>query len=211
MARLMDVALEKLTNVLLDMAALAEKSVGNSIEAYESNKEMTDQIKSWSDELRHLQDDVSELAFEVIARYQPVATDLRYIEGCLEVAYGFSRFGRYAYDISEVMEMFGNLSDCDHSMVEITAKTTQEMIRMSIDAFANKDVELAKNIEKLDDFVDEKYRMHVKSLIDGTVLNVKCAISTTLILRYLERIADHSSYIGESVVYIVTGEKAPRK
>ena len=70
---------------------------------------------------------------------------------------------------------------------------------------------LAKNIEKLDDFVDEKYRQHIKSIIEGTVLNVKCAMSTTLILRYLERIADHSSYIGESVIYIVTGEKAPRK
>lgn len=211
MARLMDVALEKLTSILLEMATMAEKSVVSSIEAYETGKEMTSQIKNWSDELRQLQDDVSELSFEVIARYQPVATDLRYIEGCLEVAYGFSRFGRYAYDISEVMDMFGSLSECDHSMVEITAKTTEEMIRMSIDAFANKDVELAKSIEKMDDFVDEKYRQHVKGIIDGTVLNVKCAMSTTLILRYLERIADHSSYIGESVVYIVTGEKAPRK
>ena len=102
-------------------------------------------------------------SFEVIARYQPVASDLRYIEACLDISYGFSRFGRYAYDISEVMDMFGDLSGCDHSIVEIAAKTTKEMIRMSIDAFANKDVELAKNIEKLDDFVDEKYRMHVKS------------------------------------------------
>ena len=158
-----------------------------------------------------LQEDVSELAFELIARYQPVATDLRYIEACLEISYGFSRFGRYAYDISEVMEMFGDLSGCDHSLVDITAKTTEEMIRMGIEAFANKDVDLAKNIEKLDDFVDEKYRYHVKSVIDGTVLNVKCAMATTLILRYLERIADHSSYIGDSVVYIVTGEKTPRK
>jgi phosphate transport system protein len=211
MARLMDVGLEKLTSILLDMASLSEKSVTSSIEAYEAGRIMTDQIKDWSDELRKFQDEVSEIAFELIARYQPVATDLRYIEACLDISYGFSRFGRYAYDISEVMDMFGNLSGCDHSIVEITAKTTKEMIRMSIDAFANKDVELAKNIEKLDDFVDEKYRMHVKSLIEGTVLNVKCAISTTLILRYLERIADHSSYIGESVVYIVTGEKTPRK
>ncbi len=207
----MDVALEKLTNVLLEMASLSEKSVALSIESYQTGKKMTDQIKGWSDELRHFQEDVSELAFEVIARYQPVATDLRYIEACLEISYGFSRFGRYAYDISEVMEMFGDLSACDHKIVEVTANTTKEMIRMSIDAFANKDVELAKNIEKLDDFVDEKYRSHVMSVIQGTVLNVKCAMATTLILRYLERIADHSSYIGESVVYIVTGEKAPRK
>jgi phosphate transport system protein len=207
----MDVALEKLTSVLLEMATLSEKSVSLSIESYQTGKKMTDQIKNWSDELRQLQEDVSELAFEVIARYQPVATDLRYIEACLEISYGFSRFGRYAYDISEVMEMFGDLSTCDHKIVEVTANTTKEMIRMSIDAFANKDVELAKNIGKLDDFVDEKYRSHVMSVIQGTVLNVKCAMATTLILRYLERIADHSSYIGESVVYIVTGEKAPRK
>jgi phosphate transport system protein len=193
------------------MAALSEKSVTSSIEAYEEGKMMKDQIKTWSDELRKNEDDVSELAFELIARYQPVATDLRYIEACLEISYGFSRFGRYAYDIAEVMDMFGDLSSCDHSIIEITAKTTKEMIRMSIDAFANKDLELAKSIEKLDDFVDEKYRMQIKGIIDGTVLNVKCAMATTLILRYLERIADHSSYIGESVVFIVTGEKSPRK
>jgi len=211
MARLMDVALEKLTSILLEMATLSEKSVSISIEAYDEGKKMSEQIKTWSDELRKLQDDVSELAFELIARYQPVASDLRYVEACLEISYGFSRFGRYAYDISEVMDMFGDLSECDHSIVEITAKTTKEMIRMSIDAFANRDVELAKNIDKLDDFVDEKYRLHVKSIIEGTVLNVRCSMATTLILRYLERIADHSSYIGESVVFIVTGEKSPRK
>lgn len=207
----MDVALEKLTNILLEMAALSEKSVIVSIESYESGRKMTDEIKGWSNDLRGLQEEVSELAFEVIARYQPVATDLRFIEACLEISYGFSRFGRYAYDISEVMEEFGDLSGCDRLLVNITAKTTEEMIRMSIDAFANKDVELAKNIAKLDDFVDEKYRYHIRSVIEGTVLNVKCAMSTTLILRYLERIADHSSYIGDSVVYIVTGEKSPRK
>ncbi len=207
----MDVGLEKLTSILLEMAALSEKSVTSSIEALEEGKMMKDQIKTWSDELRKNEDNVSELAFELIARYQPVASDLRYIEACLEISYGFSRFGRYAYDIAEVMDMFGDLSSCDHSIIEITAKTTKEMIRMSIDAFANKDVELAKSIEKLDDFVDEKYRMQIKGIIDGTVLNVKCAMATTLILRYLERIADHSSYIGESVVFIVTGEKSPRK
>ncbi len=207
----MDIGLEKLTKVLLDMATLSEKSVSSSIEAYHTGKNMTEQIKRWSDELRSLQTEVSDIAFELIARYQPVATDLRYIESCLEISYGFSRFGRYAFDISEVLDMWGDLSGCDHSVVEITAKTTLEMIRMSIEAFANRDVELAKSIEKLDDFVDEKYRSHVQSMINGTVLNVRCAMSATLILRYLERIADHSSYIGDSVVYIVTGERTSRK
>lgn len=211
MARLIDVAVERLTSMLMDMATLSERSVTTSIEAYRDGKNLTQEIHSWSEELRMLQDDVSELSVDIIARFQPVASDLRFLRAAMEIAYGFSRFGRYAFDIAEVLETWGDLSKCDHSVVELTAKTTKEMIRMSIDAFANRDVELAKNIKKLDDFVDEKYREHVDGMIHNPNLDVKCAMSTALILRYLERISDHSSYIGDSVVYIVTGEKSPRK
>lgn len=207
----MDLGLDQLTNIILDMAALSEKSVTTSIEAYMSGKNITDEIKHWSDELRRMQEDVSELAVELIARFQPVASDLRFIKSSLEIAYGFSRFGRYAYDIGEVLEMFGSLSECDHAIVDITAKTTKEMIRMSIDAFAKRDVELAKNIGKLDDFVDEKYREHISQSLRDPKANLKCAMSATLILRYLERISDHSAYIGDSVLYIVSGQRNPKK
>ena len=105
--------------------------------------------------------------------------------------------------------MFGDQSKCDHTTVELTGKTTKEMIRMSIDAFTNRDAELGKNVKKLDDYVDEKYRMHIAKIISDPSPK-KCDISAMLILRYLERIADHSSYIGESVVFIVTGEKFAR-
>ena len=57
------------------------------------------QIFEWSEKLKIFQLEVSNLATELIFRYQPVATDLRYIRSCMEIAYGFSRFGRYAYDI----------------------------------------------------------------------------------------------------------------
>lgn len=211
MARLMEVGLERISNVLLEMATLAEKSVSTAIQAYKENKAVTEEIRKWSEDLRLLQDDVSELAIELITKYQPVASDLRFVKASMEIAYGFSRFGRYAFDIAEVLEMWGDLSNCDHTLVDITAKTTFEMIRMSIDAFSNRDVDLAKNVEKLDDFVDDKYREHVHKMINDGELDVRCAMSAALILRYLERIADHSSYIGDSVVYIVTGEHSPRK
>ena len=207
----MDIALERLSSMLMDMAALSEKSVSTSIEAYGKGDSQMEEIRGWSEELRMLQEDVSELAVDIIARFQPLASDLRFIRAAMEIAYGFSRFGRYAYDIAEVLEMWGDLSKCDHSIVEITAKTTKEMIRMSIEAFANRDVELAKNVKKLDDFVDEKYREHVDKMIHDPKKDVTCAMSTALILRYLERISDHSSYIGDSVIYIVNGERAPRK
>ena len=65
----------------------------------EDNLETTKEIFESSAKLRFLQDEVSELTIELIARFQPVATDLRYIKSCMEISYGFSRFGRYAYDI----------------------------------------------------------------------------------------------------------------
>ena len=210
MARLIDVGLERLSDILMEMALLSEKSVSASIESYTSGKDQTAEIRAWSEEIRQLQDDVSELAIDIIARYQPVATDLRFVKAALEIAYGFSRFGRYAYDIADVLEL-GDLAGCDKSTVEITSKTTKEMIRMSVDAFANRDVELAKNVQKLDDFVDDKFRESLDRAIHAKYQDARCAVSEALILRYLERISDHSSYIGDSVIYIVTGERTPRK
>jgi phosphate transport system protein len=207
LARLIDIGLERIADILMDMAILSEKSVTVSIESYVTGNVQTDDIRMWSEEIRQLQDDVSELAVDIIARYQPVASDLRFVKAAMEIGYGFSRVGRYAYDIAEVLEACGDLSKCDKGPVELTSKTTKEMIRMSVDAFATRDVELAKNVQKLDDFVDDKFRESIDRAVHGKNAEEKCAISEALIMRYLERISDHSSYIGDSVIYIVTGER----
>jgi len=211
LARLIDIGLERVSDILMDMANLSEKSVSAAIESYMTGKPRIEEIRSWSEEIRQLQDDVSELCVDIIARYQPVATDLRFVKAAMDIAYGFSRFGRYAFDIVDVLELCGDLSGCEKNIVELTSKTTREMLKMSVDAFANRDVELAKNVQKMDDFVDDKFREALDRAVHGNGGDVKCAVSESLILRYLERISDHSSYIGDSVLYIVTGERAPRK
>src|SRR5436189_2058887 len=137
----MDMGLEKLRNMVLDMAELSQNTVSTSIDAYVQGRDLRDRIYSWSEELRMLQDEVSEVAVELIARYQPVASDLRFIKSCMEVAYGFSRFGRYAFDISEVLAVVGDISTCDKSDVIEAGKQTQEMIRLSIKAFTKTDTE----------------------------------------------------------------------
>ena len=202
----MDMGLERLNSLLLEMATVSENAVATSINAYQKG-EKASQVRKSSDQLRSLHHQVSELSMEMMARYQPVASDLRFIKACIEVSYGFFRYGRYARDIVEVLEMFGDLSECDQKAVVETSKETQEMIRMSIDAFARRDVELARRIPEMDDAVDERYRENLKKVMNSTT-DFKCALSSTLILRYLERIADHASYISGSVVYIVTGEEA---
>lgn len=203
MPRLMDAGLDKLNGMLLEMATLSENAVAASIEAYSKGGRGAE-VRDWSRRLRTLHRQVSDLSMELIARFQPVASDLRFIKACFEISYGFYRFGRYALDIVQVLEIFGDLSTCDHGPVVETARSTQEMIRMSVDAFARRDVALARQIPKLDDAVDDSYRQNLRAVLDQKK-DVGCALSASLILRYLERIADHATYIGESVDYIVTG------
>ena len=199
----MDMGLDQLNSMLLTMADLSQQAVSASIEAYSQGGKGAG-VKEMADKLRVLHRQVSDLSMEVIARYQPVATDLRFLKACLEISYGFFRYGRYALDITQVLEMFGDISKCDKGYVVETAQKTQEMIKMSIDAFARRDVDLAREIPSMDDVVDNSYRDNLNRMIHGKG-NLKCSLSAVLILRYLERMADHATYIGETVEYIATG------
>jgi phosphate transport system protein len=211
MTRLMDIGLDRLRNMVLDMAELSQNTVSTAIDSYVQGRDLRDRIYGWSEELRMLQDEVSELAVELIARYQPVATDLRFIKSCMEVAYGFSRFGRYAHDISEVVSIFGELSGCDRQVVQDAGAQAKDMIALSIKAFTERNIEMASRLKKMDDVVDNLYLDFVKKSANEREANLKCVVSGTLILRYLERIADHATYVAETVPYIVSGERAARK
>lgn len=211
MARLMDIGLERLKNMVIDMAKRSENTVSTAIDAYTQGTDLKEEIFTSSEELRMMQEEVSELAVELIARYQPVASDLRFIKSCMEIAYGFSRFGRYAYDISQVLGIFGDLSMCDKTAIEKAGRQAKEMIRLSIKAFIERDVNTARKLREMDNVVDGIYMDFVRRAAHASEVNPKCSLSATLILRYLERIADHATYVGDSVIYIVSGARAPRK
>jgi len=204
----MDMGEERLSNAIVDMANLAQDSVIKAIEAYEKGQKATDAARKRADQLLQLSAEVEELGVDLLARYQPVATDLRFIKSCLEIAYGFSRFGRYAYDISLVLETYGDLSNCDKSVVHDLSEKVTGMIERSIQSFKTRDTELARSLRKDDDEVDKVYFKYTAAMANDKTVTVRCALASTLVLRYLERIADHAWYIGDSVVYIVTGSKA---
>jgi phosphate transport system protein len=201
----------------MDMAKLSESSVLTALESYEEGTPIKRQIFDWSEKLRTLQEEVADLAIELIARYQPVATDLRLIRSCMEISYGFSRFGRYAYDIVDVLETMGSISDCDKSTVLEMAGTVREMIKLSLYSLRSRDKDAAQKLYQMDDTVDTLYRKYLREIItvktnqDRNFADPRCYISALLILRYLERISDHACYIGDSVHYIVTGVSSPRR
>lgn len=203
----MDMGLERLSNAISDMGVLAEESVLKAIQAYAKGEQITREALDRSTQLSILAAEVEELAVDLLARYQPVATDLRLIKSCLEIAYGFSRLGRYAYDIAQVLEIYGDLPQCDKSAVQELSQKVTQMIRTSVQCFKTRDTTIARSLRDEDDQVDRIYRDNLRNVSQDKTIQVKCALATILVLRYLERIGDHACYIGDSVLYIVTGSK----
>lgn len=199
------------------MVELSEKSVFTAIDSFEKGVDVKKQIFEWSERLRQLQEEVADLAIELIARYQPVATDLRFIRSCMEIAYGFFRFGRYSYDIVDVLESMGSVADCDKSAVLQMATITREMILLSVKSLQARDRDAVGRLYEMDDKVDELYRKYLQEAISPKtnehkqISEPRCYISALLILRYLERISDHACYVGDSVYYIITGTSRPRR
>jgi phosphate transport system protein len=213
----LDLGIDRIHNIIMDMAKLSESSVLTAMESYEEGTRIKRQIFDWSEKLRTLQEEVADLAIELIARFQPVATDLRFIRSCMEISYGFSRFGRYAYDIADVLETMGSISDCDKSTVLEMAGTVRQMIQLSLHSLRSRDKDAAQKLYQMDNTVDTLYRKYLREIItlksdqDKRYTEPRCYISALLILRYLERISDHACYIADSVHYIATGVSSPRR
>jgi phosphate transport system protein len=209
MKRLIDAGMEQLASMLFHMGEIAQKTVSLSIMNYLEGKQGHKEVENLSDTLSAMTDPIEDTAFEIIARFQPVASDLRILKSYMKICYDFRRYGRYALDISQINERVGGMGDCDLSFRKIVKEMgieTMDMVGISIEAVKNHDAELAKCLSKTERQVDTLYYSYLDKLIE-TSTAAGCTISSLLVVRYLERIADHATYIGESVVYLATGEK----
>ncbi|MEM2218819.1 MAG: PhoU domain-containing protein [Candidatus Korarchaeum sp.] len=138
---------------------------------------------------------------EVLARFQPMGGDLRKLISLLEISYGLLRLGRYARNIAQTITMFGDLRDCDLSRVVTTAELTDRMVKDALRAVESGDQELARRVMEMDDEVDGAYNEYIRGwLLSGEEREAVCAVANTLILRYLERMADHAVQIAEEVL-----------
>jgi len=204
-ARPLDAGLTAMSDVLFEMADLAERTVSASITAAAQGGKLDVQVRVWSNELQGKYDDVEEKAVELIARYQPVASDLRVIKSSMKIAYDLARLGRYAYDIVVVLDLVDGGRAADRKFLEAMSERVLEMMRLSFQALRTRDVQLARQLVEMDTEVDRMYRGYLKGVLSTPSLTAATAVSTALIARHLERIADHAWYIAQSVSYMVTG------
>jgi phosphate transport system protein len=168
------------------------------------------EVRELSDLLIAMANKVEDQTFQLIARFQPVASDLRAIKSYMKIGNDFARYGRYALDISFINDQLHGLKECESWTQEYINEMTEKvlsMVKISIDSLKKQDITLAKTISEVERQVDKMYFDYLHKLINEEQANSKCVISSALMTRYLERIADHATYICESIVYIVTGEK----
>lgn len=207
MARLMDPSLQKLSDLMAQMGRMVIRSMSLATASYLEGRNTTAEVLGLSDGIRAKYLEVEDLTFDMLLRYQPVADDFRLIRSSTEISYAFSRFGRYAYDITLVRDIFGDVSGCrSDSLVESSSKVVQ-MISDAVMSFAELDIRKAVRIREDEDAIDRLYKSRMAELVGST--DTRCALAEALLLRYLERIGDHAVFMSDAVNYIVTGKHRP--
>jgi len=204
----LDTGLEQLTAIVFKMGEVAERAINVAVRGFLEGQDVGDEVHEVSELLASMTVTAEDKAFELIVKYQPVASDLRIINSYMKIAYDMERYGRYAWDISFTHKKLAGCKECVQSsdlMEKITEKTLQ-MVDTSIKALDDIDADTAKTLAKTENEVDEVYSAYL-DLLSTAPPKTKCLVCNLLVVRYLERIADHATYIGESIIYIATGEK----
>jgi phosphate transport system protein len=192
------------------MGELAHKTIASSLNEYIEDSNVHSEIQNMSDILVSMADEAEDKVFEIITRFQPVASDLRILKSYMKIAYDFTRYGRYALDISQIHEKLGGLRGCEDwikDAVENMSVQVSDMVQTSVISLKNHDTQLARTLSVTEKQVDESYLKYLDRLVNEAPSTNRCTISSLLVVRYLERIADHATYIGESIVYLSTGER----
>lgn len=190
-----------------EMGDMVIESISLAVDSYLDGNNTSEKVLELSDSIRTKYFDVEDLTFDMLLKYQPVADDFRFIRSSTEISYAFSRFGRYAYDITLVRDLFGDISDCKNTSLVESSKKVKQMIKDAVLSFAELDVRKAVKIREDEAFIDKIYKERLPKLIESK--NTKCALAEALLLRYLERIGDHAVFMSDAINYIVTGKHRP--
>lgn len=203
--------LQLLSRKVEEMFNLGIDSYNKSIEGLLKYTDVEREVYEYARKLRDLYEEVSDIVTELIARYQPVAKDLRYIRSCTNVSYDVLRMGRYSLEITRSSRMLGALLECDLTPISEAGYMVGEMLKKSLQAFQKLDIEAARQVKMMDEKIDEIYRDRLRAITlerDGTR---ECDVAVVLALRNLERIADHATYVCDAVEYVVLGHVRHRE
>src|SRR5436190_21437660 len=204
--------LEDLRGQLARMAALVRQALEHALGAVESrNVELAETVISGDRRIDQEEVNVERGAIDLLALYQPAASDLRLIATIIKVNSDLERIADCAVNIAQrVIMLEGNFSFREPPELSQLADFVSSALRNTIQAFNLQDERLARQVLRSDDRIDALYAQIVADMLtamqsaDSQDLNA--SLANIMIAKNLERIADHCSNVAENVIYVNSGE-----
>ncbi|MCX4617529.1 MULTISPECIES: phosphate signaling complex protein PhoU [Streptomyces] len=205
--------LDSISDGLVEMANLVGSAIGLATTALlDADLQLAESVISADEKVDDLQRDLENRAIAVLARQQPVATDLRVVVTSLRMSADLERCGVLAQHVAKLARMRyprrAVPRDLRRTILEM-GQLAQRLMAQAAEVIITQDVDAALQLEKDDDRMDELHRMLFQHLMDDRWQHgVETAVDVTLVGRYYERFADHAVSVAQRVVYLVTGEHA---
>lgn len=205
-----DQQLELLNKQLIYMGKLCEEAIGKATTALkEGSMEQAEKVRIADEEIDQAETDIERLCLRLLLQQQPVARDLRQISAALKMITDMERIGDQASDIAEIIITEDKSEAQDIPMIIKMSEAASKMVRDSVNAYVEKDLDLARKVMENDDVVDELFEEVKTTLINFIAENKGLqgveAIDLIMVAKYLERIADHATNIAEWVEFSITG------
>ncbi|MCB1032230.1 MAG: phosphate signaling complex protein PhoU [Acidobacteria bacterium] len=210
MPRHVDQAYDRIRQSLLRMGGLVEEMIDNAHRALtERDTDLAHRVIQSDRAVDDTEKTVDEACHTILALKQPAAVDLRFLVAVMKITTDLERIGDLAANIARsVRDLNKQPPVPTYGDVGVLFVSARRMVKESLDAFVHRDADLALEVWKRDDEIDEAYRQFFAHLIEASQQDPKHVPPTfqlILIGRSLERIADHATNIAEDVIYFVRG------
>ena len=203
--------LEALSDSLIELTRLVGGAMGRATQALiDADVQLADNVIASDDTVDALRVDIERRAFDILARQQPVATDLRTLVATLRMVIDLERAGDLAEHVAEVARRRYPASAVPPALRAVVlemGQVAQRIVAKVGSVVATRDVVAAREIERDDDVMDDLHRKMLRTILgDSWHEGIESAVDVTLIGRFYERFADHAVSVARSVIYLVTGE-----
>ena len=203
--------LKDVFNNLVLMCRHIELAIENCVKALsERNVELAKEVYAEDKLIDKMERDIEQSCLKILMMESPVAGDFREVAAALKMITDLERIGDQARDIAEITTQFGSeeyIGKLEH--IPQMAVIVIQMVKDGVHAYINRDLTLARSLDKTDDKVDKLFNTvmaDLTALIKKNPDSAEQAIMFMMITKYLERIGDHAVNIGEWVEYAITGQ-----
>jgi phosphate transport system protein len=205
--------LDSVSQTLFDLSVMVSDSMARATTSLTTKDlKLAEEVITFDEKIDTVQHDLDARIIDIIARQQPVASDLRALVTALRMSADLERMGDLAHHVAKLVRLRHPASAVPAellALVEVIGETAEKIATKTGVVISTRDVALAAQVEKDDDVMDELHRKLISALIEPSWPHgVETAIDLTLLGRYYERYADHAVSIARRVIFLVTGKFA---